>query len=515
MLLGVQDEKGQYVVKGVVPEMGNAIAMMIKNPPASGELWLADLLQHSPLVSQAYAQGIGFKSLNPILPVWKAFRDLSYVVFVLVFIAIGFMIMFRKNLHGQTVITISNALPNLVITLLLITFSYAIAGFMIDIMYLVIYFITGVFANLIDTSKFGDNLTLIDIALSRDIVTNGLGLIFGIGDSGVKGSVVGGAAKAIGDIAENLFANTGDFASNIVGKSVGVVGYVIIAVAMFFAVIKTFFELLKSYVTFIISVIFAPFQLLLGALKDGGDFVQWIKNLAATLLPFPVVIVMIFLALALGGSGKGSIGYRAGDTGGFQAPQITVGDGFSGAASGLIALGILMLIPEAVEMSKKWLGAKGLMDEWLPKIGENLGKGWKGGQLVPGIGPTLPGMGKILPEALSLGATSSLGAIGGAAVGAYSQRGQGVGKMLAGGLIGTGVGAVAPATIKYVAPQVDKVAKFANQQITNIKIAEQIGQVLTPEKVPETPETKKRKETISNLQPSRNESVKGDEGFPV
>ena len=128
------------------------------------------------------------------------------------------------------------------------------------------------------------------------------------------------------------------------------------------------------------------------------------------------------------GSGNGNIGfaYKADGGGGFQAPQISVGqaEGSGSAASGLIALGILMLIPEAVEMSKKWLGAKGLMDEWLPKIGQNLGKGWKGGKLIEGLDFTdtskwnVGGMGALSTEnILRKGAMGAFGA-GGAAFGA-------------------------------------------------------------------------------------------------
>ena len=52
-------------------------------------------------------------------------------------IVIGFMVMFRRKIDPKTVITVQNALPKIVLALLLVTFSYAIAAFMIDLMYLV------------------------------------------------------------------------------------------------------------------------------------------------------------------------------------------------------------------------------------------------------------------------------------------------------------------------------------------------------------------------------------------
>ena len=38
-------------------------------------------------------QGIGFEGLSPLLNIWKAFRDIAYLLFVLVFIILGVAIM--------------------------------------------------------------------------------------------------------------------------------------------------------------------------------------------------------------------------------------------------------------------------------------------------------------------------------------------------------------------------------------------------------------------------------------
>lgn len=386
--LGISDPRtGQSVVRGIVPEAGNMIALLIKNRPASAEVWLADLLHNSRLIPQAYAQGIGFRSLNPVLPIWKTTRDLSYVFFVLVFVVIGFAIMFRQKLSGQAVVTISSALPNLVVTLLLITFSYAIAGFVIDLMYLTIYFIAGIFSTLIDEKTLG--VKLVDVAFSQSIFQNGLNLLFmKNGNFDLGGSTVGNAAESIGGIVAALFSQTPDLIKNTLGVGASLVGYVILSMAMLFAVVKTFFSLLKSYVGFVISVILAPFNLLIGSFKGTSEFVQWFRNLVGTLAPFPVVIGMIFIAMALGGQGNSQVGFRDGQLGGFQAPLISVGEGFSGAVTGLIALGVLMLMPEAIDIARKVVGAKDPFAEYLGKIGTNLATGWKGGELIPGIGAT-------------------------------------------------------------------------------------------------------------------------------
>ncbi len=94
---------------------------------------------------QTYAQGIGFAGLAPLLPMWKVFRNISYAIPAVVMIIIGFMIMFRKKIDPKTVITVQNSLPKIVVTLLLITFSYAIVAILIDIMYLLILLVIGLF----------------------------------------------------------------------------------------------------------------------------------------------------------------------------------------------------------------------------------------------------------------------------------------------------------------------------------------------------------------------------------
>jgi hypothetical protein len=467
------------VAQGVVPQMGNAMAYMIQQPPASAELWLADVLHNSPLLGQAaYAQGVGFQSLVPILPIWRTFRDLSYIAFIFAFIIVGFMIMFRNKLDGQTVATISNALPRMVVTLILITFSYAIAGFLIDLMYIVIYFICGVFVNLMQAH---DLPALVQTALSKNILNNGLDLVFN-GITGTGSSVAGNAAESLGNIVTGYFGNGNDFlthaAKTILGDSVSVIGFLIFAIAIFFAVVKTFFELLKSYVTFVIMVIFSPFQLLFGMFKEGGDFGQWIRNLAATLVPFPVVIVMIFLAMVLGGKGIQSTQPGAGV--GFQPPQITLTNtpqgGQVAATQGLIVIGLLMLLPESVELSKKWLKATSPFDEFLPKITKNLEQGWKGGQLIPGIGPALPGAQNLFGKGLQSAGGAGLGAIAGAGLGAYSQRGKGVGNIIAGGLVGGGGGAIVGGAAPIAAPMVTKAVERGTRLVETGRRAVYIGQ---------------------------------------
>lgn len=107
-------------------------------PPASGVEWAYSGLQNAGFVPKSYAAtGIGFSALAPFRQIWSVFRNLAYMVLVIVMITIGFMIMLRAKISAQTVISVENSLPRIVLSLLLITFSYAIAGFLIDAMYVI------------------------------------------------------------------------------------------------------------------------------------------------------------------------------------------------------------------------------------------------------------------------------------------------------------------------------------------------------------------------------------------
>lgn len=115
------------------------------NPPASGVGATIQTLAQARFIPASYAaEGVGFASLRPLLGVWKAMRDVAYLLLVLVIVTIGFMIMLRTKINPQTVISVENSLPKIVIALIYITFSFAIAGFLIDLMYVVIVLIIAI-----------------------------------------------------------------------------------------------------------------------------------------------------------------------------------------------------------------------------------------------------------------------------------------------------------------------------------------------------------------------------------
>lgn len=276
---------------GLIPTTANYVAELYHFQP-SGEEYVADILNNIgvPSISRAYAQGTGYKAMSPFLEFWKVFRNLAYSLYIIMFVVVGIMIMLRTKVNAQTIITIQTALPNLLITLLLITFSYAIVGFMIDIMYFLIYFITYLFSSIgvLDGAK----------AVDRLMTNNAWGIIF---DG--RNSIISAIADAMVQV---LGGNSGGgLAARVVGGvlttgiselAVQAIPYLLVAVWLAITMLKLVFVLTQSYVMLIIQTVTAPVQILMNAIPGSKAFSEWIKKTASYLIPFPVAAAMFIVA---------------------------------------------------------------------------------------------------------------------------------------------------------------------------------------------------------------------------
>ena len=110
------------------------IGQMYASPPASTATYVADVMNSAHIATPAYAQGLGFAALDPILALWKTFRNIAYLFFVIIFIVIGFMIMFRNKVNGAD-ITAQQAIPSIIVSLIFVTFSYGWGYLQVDIFF--------------------------------------------------------------------------------------------------------------------------------------------------------------------------------------------------------------------------------------------------------------------------------------------------------------------------------------------------------------------------------------------
>lgn len=361
---------GQTPPTGALASIGSGIGFMVSKPPTNTHEYLADLGRSAGFVKEAYAQGTGWSTLQPVLNLWKVFRNLAYLVFVVVFVVIGFMIMLRSKIGGQTVVTVQAALPNIIVTLLLITFSYAIASFMIDLIYLSIYIVVGLFENgkIIET---GTGSLTRDKLMNTNIIKLGWQSIWGFKPGT---DTVRGAADAVGEVVSDVLQSK--FIGNIIAGSLA---YLIFAVALLIATFKTFFQILMAYIGIILNVIFGPIILLSNAMPGSKSFSNWIKGLLANVLIFPVVAIMFILAAALTGSGDNELGVLGSIAGSFQSTTILpfIGGTNASALGGLIGFGMLMIMPKITEMIQKMLKVESPLAGMAGAAMEPISQGWK------------------------------------------------------------------------------------------------------------------------------------------
>lgn len=332
---------------GVFAGVMGLIKGMYNYPAAHTATYVADVVNNSGLAPKAYAQGLGFASLDPILNLWKVFRNVAYFFFIIIFIFLGFMIMLRKRISGQTAVTVQQAIPAVIISLVLVTFSYAIAGFMIDLMYVLMFLIVGLFEGINSGISVGsENLTggtLVNL--------NFISLIAFLFKANMSGEALGTNINLANTIIEAAAdgSGIGTYLGGILG---GLTLTLVITIAVLIGAVRLFFELLKSYATIILYVVASPIILMFGALPGNDVFWKWLKGIIGNLLAFPTVLLMLIIFIEFT---RGN--YSGGATGGFMPPFL-IGNGSAANMIGpLLGLAIILGLPDIVKEVKKAAGA--------------------------------------------------------------------------------------------------------------------------------------------------------------
>lgn len=290
---------------GMISQISGGISYLISTPPASTQQYIAYInsnLQRHSLAQPAYAQnatgeggGYGFARLEGFLPLWKAFRNIAYFFFILAFVIYGFMIMFRVKINPQTAANIQLALPKLIVTLILITFSYAIVGLLIDFMWVGYYLIL----NTLDSfGVFGESKGVLGFVndIFRGLASGGGGLIITSMFQAVLAAYAGvpGTLGALTGISGNIFT-----ALMLVPSfwGIGIILLIIMLIAVIIALIKLFVKLVTAYVTIFINLVLSPLILLGGILPGKSDaFSSWITSLVANIVVFPVASILLLFS---------------------------------------------------------------------------------------------------------------------------------------------------------------------------------------------------------------------------
>lgn len=345
-------------------QMASATTMLYGNPPAHFAYWVQDTGQALGFIRPAYAQGTGFVGLQPLLGLWKVFRNAAYVLLALAIVILGFMIMFRRKIDPKTVLTVQNALPRVIMVLILITFSYAIAGFLIDLMYVVMYLVVSLFADAVEI----DTATLMAHASGVQGLIGGNGgfndlfaplAIFNVNNGmSQAGALAGGALGLFGGVAGAIPGAILGFLLGTVVSSVanpstpgGIFSpilWLIFAIALVFTFFRIFFMLVTAYIQILVAVIIGPLQILLDVFPGTNAFASWFMGLVSNLLTFLLVsVLMVIVAAVLNGL----------DTANLWTPPF-IGGVDQGLLKAIIGIGGMIMIPGLVTSFKQALKAQ-------------------------------------------------------------------------------------------------------------------------------------------------------------
>jgi hypothetical protein len=254
---------------------------LYQNQPASGIQYLGWVGERLNLVSPVYAQGFGFTSMRAIIPYWRTFRNAAYALFAAALVIIGFMIMFRMKLSPQAVVTIQSALPKVVITLLLVTFSYAIVGFILDL----VWFVTMFIFSLMASNNFFINPGNVRDALIRRSVVG-----FTLYRETFPAIVA--CFGAVGGLVRNFLTDAGIFSHTIIALII----FIILGFAVVWTIFKTLWMLTKAFIFLVLYTIFAPLWIFAGVFPGVNGFGSWFKEVLAQAIVFPTVATMMLLA---------------------------------------------------------------------------------------------------------------------------------------------------------------------------------------------------------------------------
>jgi hypothetical protein len=333
-----------YERGGLVVMSGDAIGFLFTKP-ADGGSYLRHMVQDFGITKKAYAQvdciedpnniqctsGAGFQSLSQIQNLFELSRNIVFMLLVIIFVIVGVLIMIRFHLDPRTVMTVQNQIPKAVIAIILISFSYAIAGLLVDAMWVTTYIgINAVAGTRSSCNPDGgtinpDEEMPLAAAATSGIINNPIGFttdIFG-DQTGCFNSFDGisGLALTVGSSFADLVSravlgavgldedfggdcNIGNFGAcvqlaifTIIKLIATIVAFLVILIALLASLFRLWFMLLKNYIMLLIDIILGPFIIMLGLIPASSyGFTKWIRSIIAQLAVFPAAALLLVMA---------------------------------------------------------------------------------------------------------------------------------------------------------------------------------------------------------------------------
>lgn len=390
-------------------EKGLSSLVFESDRPISFISYTKHLSQKFSPVSLVHAQtsGFGYNALSVIQTLWTASRNIVYGLFVIITVVLAFMVMFRVKISPQVAISAQSAIPKIIVAVILVTFSYAIAGLLIDLMYVVVGILS------LALSTVGHEVFATDpVTIYKFLTTGYIGLNSSLGASvGIFGLFFLYILLFSIMVFAALFVINGGIIGTIVtlgllpfiAALIGLVVFVLMLIVIIFLGLKTILMLIKAFAQILLLTIVAPFQIAFGVIIQGSGFGSWLKAFAANLAVFPVtglLMALSFLFLMLAGNVLGGAIAQFNPwqlLAIFGPGGLTIGNaiaantgwppllGGSNAMLGLIFVGvsftIFTMIPKTAEIVKGFISGK---PSYGTAIGEVMGIVRGGGSAAAG-----------------------------------------------------------------------------------------------------------------------------------
>ncbi|KKR05629.1 MAG: hypothetical protein UT34_C0002G0136 [candidate division WS6 bacterium GW2011_GWF2_39_15] len=299
--------------------------------------WVPGYDQANSSTYAASSDGYTFLTSIGIDQLWEKTRLIAYVMFVVVLIAAGFMIMFRQKIGGQLMITVFNTLPGVIAGLVVVTFSFAIVGLVLNFGTLLV----NVVASLLNPS--GEDLVVVTNPFSllnvgsffRQASDETKGIVFG--SSGLV-ALIAGAVAAI--VTQGAFLAVAAAAGAAIAVALIAVLIVIIGVVLY-ASVRVYITVLTAYLGIILDTVMAPFYLVASALPGNSHIgTDWFKRILRNTLVFPLVFLFINLGQYILKTDF-NVSFPAGLVGPSSAPGLDTG---MNEAVGFLLKGMLTLV---------------------------------------------------------------------------------------------------------------------------------------------------------------------------
>jgi len=320
---------------GAIGSMLNLEQQMYDNPPASGIVyaqteWKKITEGHTayaatnPQDTWIYYPGLGFNVLNPVQGYWTVSRNIAYLAMIIVMVIVAFLVAFRGNFGGQTQVTIANSIPNIVLALVMISLSYPLSGFAIDIVTIGSNLAQQVLVQNTFSPGYEDVWTApeidrfvtvtsgaptksplqepqkhlqpddTDMSVWHIFATSDINLIEKRGDTSIVTLVPD--QGFIGGIIENILKDAAE-------SGIGHLFFqLVFIIAAFMASLKLFLKLLSKYLTLVLYPFISPFVMLTIAIPGQGTkaIMGYFKTLLAASLSFVAVYTLFLFMIVLG-----------------------------------------------------------------------------------------------------------------------------------------------------------------------------------------------------------------------